>query len=471
VPPTGFRHPRFWHLSAAVLVALIFAIDMVTPRDIVVPVFYVVPTVLFIGSGRLAEPLVIAAVATVLTVAGLNSLPGDADFAGGIINRLIAIGAVWATAGLVVAYVRLVEQSTARQQAAHAALEQSLRRLQDLEYALDQSAIVAATDQKGVITFVNDKFCEISKYSRAELLGQDHRIINSGYHPKEYIRELWRTIAHGQVWRGELRNRAKDGSIYWVDTTIVPFLNERGKPWQYLSIRSDITQRKLAEERLRDEAALTQLGRLSAVVAHEVRNPLAGLKGSLQVLARRLPEDLPGREIIGAMIARIDALEGTVRDILAYSKPSPPKAQRFQLASVLADIAAAARADVSCPPIAIGPTAIVVHADPEMTRAALLNLLLNACHVSGSTPVEIDAALNDGFCEIAIRDRGPGIPAEIREHLFEPFYTTRPGGTGLGLPIARRLAQMQGGSLTLDDRPGGGTIARLRLPAHGSQPG
>jgi two-component system CheB/CheR fusion protein len=468
---TGFRHPRFWHLGAAVLVALIFAIDTVTPSGIAVPVLYVVPTVLFIGSGRLAEPLIVAAVATVLTVAGLYSSPGEGDFAVGMVNRSIAIGVVWATAWLVVAYLRLVEQWTARQQAANAALEQSLRRLQDIEYALDQSAIVAATDQKGVITFVNDKFCEISKYSREELLGQDHRIINSRYHPKEYIRLLWRTIAQGQVWRGELRNRAKDGSIYWVDTTIVPFLNERGKPSQYLSIRSDITQRKLAEEKLRDEAALTQLGRLSAVVAHEVRNPLAGLKGSLQVLAHRLPENLAGREIIGAMLSRIDALEGTVRDILAYSKPSPPKPQRFQLASVLADIAAAARADVTCPPVTIAPTAIVVQADPEMTRAALLNLLLNACHVSGNTPVEIEAAMRDGFCEIDIRDRGPGIPEEIREHLFEPFYTTRPGGTGLGLPIARRFAHVQGGSLTLDDRPGGGTIARLRLPAHVALPG
>jgi two-component system sensor histidine kinase HydH len=106
----------------------------------------------------------------------------------------------------------------------------------------------------------------------------------------------------------------------------------------------------------------------------------------------------------------------------------------------------------------------VLDADPEMTRAALLNLLLNACHASGGKPIEIQVAMLDGFCEITILDRGPGIPPDVRDHLFEPFYTTRPGGTGLGLPIARRLSQTQGGTLTLDDRPGGGTIARLRLP-------
>jgi PAS domain S-box-containing protein len=344
--------------------------------------------------------------------------------------------------------------------------DDSARLLEQIRYALDQAAIVAVTDQRGIITYVNDKFCEISKYSREELLGNDHRIVNSGHHSKEFMRELWRTIAHGRVWRGELMNRAKDGSVYWVDTTIVPFLNGDGKPRQYLAIRSDITQRKVAEARLREQEALTQLGQLAAVVAHEVRNPLAGLRGSLQILESRLPDGIREREVISPMIQRIDGLSKTVEDILLFARPQPPKARPLDLRRVIADAAASARAtapELHPEPVVSGPSPFVL-ADPDMLRAVLLNLLLNAYQASKGRLVEIAVQVRDDTCQVNVLDRGPGISAELLEHVFDPFFTTKASGTGLGLPIVKRLMGALNGSIALRPRAGGGTVAEIVLP-------
>lgn len=136
---------------------------------------------------------------------------------------------------------------------AESSLFQSYKALSDLKYALDQSAIIAVTDKKGTITYVNDNFCQISGYSREELIGQNHRLIKSNEHSREFFRQLWSTIAQGKIWRGEIKNKTKNGDYYWVDTTIVPLLDQQGKPFEYLSIRTDVTARKQAEEAMHQQ--------------------------------------------------------------------------------------------------------------------------------------------------------------------------------------------------------------------------
>jgi len=341
--------------------------------------------------------------------------------------------------------------------------------LEAFKFALDQAAIVAITDTAGRITYANDYFCRISGYTREELIGQDHRLVNSGFHPPEFMRNLWETIRAGRVWKGEIRNRAKDGAIYWVDTTIVPFLDSRDRPWQYLAIRADITERKRAEQRLFEQGALVKLGEMAAVVAHEVKNPLAGIAGAIQVIGGRLPEGSAEREIVGEMLARIRALNAIVEDLLLFARPRVPRPGPLPLPSLveatvrlLAKDPQAAHVQVEAQ---VEDTAL--WGDPEMLKSVLLNVLLNGAQsMGGQGRIRIVSRCVDGQCELSVEDMGPGIPAELRERVFEPFFTTKHRGTGLGLSIARRVMEGHGGSIRLACPPEGGTTVTLVLPLH-----
>src|SRR5437870_2824811 len=285
-------------------------------------------------------------------------------------------------------------------------LERSLKELGDIKFALDQSTIVAITDQRGIINYVNEAFCRISKYSTEELLGQDHRLINSGYHPKDFIRDLWTTIASGNVWKGELRNRAKDGSIYWVDTTIVPYLNSEGKPYQYVAIRHDITQRKLAEEQILQQAAelqraaqLSFVGELAAGLAHEIKNPLAGIQGAVDILIRRRDKNDPEREALEGMRHEVERIDSTVRALLDRARPRLVSVRSTSLTDIVGRAVNLARAQLINAAardhrvsLELDPPAdaITIPIDPAQIEDAVLNLIINAIEaVDGDGQVKI----------------------------------------------------------------------------------
>ncbi|WP_198320992.1 diguanylate cyclase domain-containing protein [Azohydromonas aeria] len=185
----------------------------------------------------------------------------------------LAVAAV--VAGLLLAGVRML-RALRQQQALADELQRSHRRLAEIQRAIDVHAVVAVTDVRGVIVSVNDRFCALSKYSREELVGSPHSIVRSERHPPAFFRQMWRTIARGGIWQGQIENRAKDGSTYWVDTTIVPLLNERGKPWQYIAIRTDITE--LRRTQLELETAHEELARSNQELARLAAfDPLTGL--------------------------------------------------------------------------------------------------------------------------------------------------------------------------------------------------
>lgn len=444
-------------ISAAILAGIIFVIDITTPVGHGIAALYALPLLV----GTFNEPprfqLVAAAAVSTLTLAGAYLSPREIEVGYVITNRTIALILIWATAMVL-----------ARFRATWIDLRARTKDLADVNFAIDQSAIVATTDTRGRITYVNDKFCEISRYSREELLGQDHRILNSSHHPKEFIRDLWVTIANGKIWRGELRNRAKDGSLYWVDTTIVPFLDHHGKPYQYMALRYEITARKASEERLREQEALARLGQMAAVVAHEVKNPIAGIRGALQVIASRMPAESRDKPIVGDIIARLDALNGIVHDLLVFARPRQLRSEATDLDRLIRNTLHLLHRDPTFAHLEVEfpQSDAVAPVDAEQLQLVFTNVLMNAAQAMGGVgTIQVGIERRNQRFVISIADHGPGMPHDVSGKVFEPFFTTKHRGTGLGLPIARRIVEAHGGTIEIETVEHSGTTVLLSLPA------
>ena len=378
-----------------------------------------------------------------------------------------------------------------RQAELTAALTQADRALSDVsayQAALDKHAIVAMTDARGRITFVNDKFCEISGYAREELLGANHRILNSGTHPVGFFQDLWRRIASGEPWQGEICNRAKDGRLYWVDTTIVPMPGPNGRPDRFVSVRYDITARKATDAALADalqkaNEATVAKSAFVANMSHEIRTPLNGVIAMAGALARTGLDERQ-QEMVSLLKTSGETLDRLLSDILDLSRIEAGKLtiedQPFDLRQVVAGATDLMRLradnkgltfDVSFE----GPVDGQFQGDAVRIRQIVSNLASNAIKFTAKGRVAVTVCIQerpDGPCmlEIRVEDSGIGFDHTVREQLFSRFeqadssITRRFGGSGLGLAICRSLCEMMGGTIDATSQPGVGSTFLVCLP-------
>ena len=348
-------------------------------------------------------------------------------------------------------------------------LKETIKENIDIKFALDQSSIVAFTDAKGKITSVNDKFCEISKYSREEILGKDHNILNSGYHSKEFFKELWRTIGSGNVWKGEIRNKAKDGTYYWVDTTIVPFVNEQGRPYQYLAIRNDITERKRTEEVLHRQDKLAAVGQLAAGVAHEIRNPLTSMKGYTEFL--QLDEKDPERmEFLGIILDEIERVNTIVEDFMVLAKPKAVELEEKNVVPVIKNVVSLLEFEARKKNVRLtfdcNQEIIQIECDENRLKQVFLNFIKNGIEaMPNGGELHVKTIIHDNNVQISIQDTGVGISKEKLKKLGEPFYTTKKNGNGLGLMVSFKIIESHNGKVFVESEPNKGTTFNILLPA------
>jgi len=477
--------------------------------------------------GRFAEhvdTLVFAQRTWTLYAGSLPAFEAGADFlpvyilaGAGVLNTLLA--------ALLIDYLgsgrrraeNLARTMTERLRERNQELTHTINELEYQKSVLDNHAIVSTTDYRGNITYVNDRFCEISGFRREELLGQNHRIVKSARHPGAFFESMWATIASGEIWEGEICNRTRDGREYWVKTTIVPFLDEHGVPERYVSARTDITALKqardelqrqgdrlheLVEERTREllrakeqaEAASQAKSQFLANMSHELRTPIhAVLSYSELGESKAERTDFTGdkaRNYFHRIHQSGRRLLGLINDLLDLSKmeagrmryemrPSDMRRVFDRVGDDLSSLLAAKRIQLD---LAGCPVAVPVVLDPMRMEQVVINLLSNAIRFSpegGVIRIRCQAAemrgrrAGDAPCpglRVCVADQGPGIPEAELESVFDTFVQAShsrsgAGGTGLGLAICREIVGVHRGRIWAENNPEGGACLVFEFPA------
>ncbi len=357
--------------------------------------------------------------------------------------------------------------------------------LADYKYALDKTSMISISDEHGIINYVNDKFCEISRYAPEDLIGKNHRIINSYFHSKDFMKDLWDTIAKGKVFQNEIKNKAKDGTFYWVDTTIFPFLDDKGNPYKYLTISYDITQKKIQEKQLIEVKVLAEkLSKSKDIfltnMSHEIRTPLNAITG-LGKLLSKTDLDEQQRTFLNGIESASDNLMSVINDLLDFSKIEAGKItlenisfnfemickQAINILTHKAEekgLVLASDIDQKITPILIG--------DPFRINQVFMNMLGNAIKFTDHGHIYLKAFLLEELnnCQkilVEIEDTGVGINDDYLNVIFDKFtqedetVVRKFGGTGLGMSITKELMELMDGTISIKSKKDIGTTISL----------
>lgn len=469
-----FSTPERRHLAVSILSAVvaagIFAFDLQQPPGRAIPVLYIIPVLLSLWQRRNLDTLVAAGGCTGLTAVALWYWRAAPTFADGLANRAFTIAVLWVTAAMVRRFRRtdrdVVRLAADYRRSATAARLSDARIRTILDTAVDAILVI---DTHGIVQLANPAVERLFGYTADEVIGRNVSVLMPSPDRERHDGYLARYLATGEphiigIGR-EVTGLRKDGTT--IPLSLAVSETDLDGIHTFTGILHDLTKVKKAEADLHARSELVRIGQMASAVAHEVRNPLAGIRGVLEVLQSRASTRADEAAILSDLITRLDVLNHFVEDLLIFSRPKEPELTPTAMMPFVQHLLDLVRHDPQFTDIVIdvaGPD-LVVDLDTELMERAILNVVQNAAQaIAGAGRIHIALTREDDRCRLSIADTGPGIPQAIRERLFDPFFTTRHGGTGLGLAITRRAIDQHRGSIEIDSTPGQGTTVTIVLP-------
>jgi PAS domain S-box-containing protein len=369
-----------------------------------------------------------------------------------------------------------VEENLEASQAALNHTRNELYATEQLMAAVVESAVegIITIDTDGQILTANPAACGIFRYERDELIGRNVSMLMPPPDREQhdgYLARYVQTGVAGIIGRGrEVTALSKGGERIPIHLSISDVRNHTTRV--FTGVIRDLTEEKHLQRKLQEQEALAAIGQMAAVVAHEVKNPLAGIAGVIQILRGRYPKETGEHQIMGEVLTRIDALVETLQDLLLYARPRELKLREVPLNDLLAETARMLAVDPRSKDVKIEMpvSQCTLRVDVDYLREALLNIYLNAAQaMNGKGEIHTELSDQGNLCILRITDNGPGIPDEVRARVFEPFFTTKGRGTGLGLALVKRVIERHGGEVRIHCPPAGGTVVTLTLP-HSHEP-